>query len=248
MSNYTLIMCIKGLLYTLPLLIAGSCTNVSESKIESAFKDYMHKNLGDPNDYLGITEIVQKDSLNLVQAANKLLEIDIDSVAAECGHILHGEIAPMGERLNEINVNNLSISKKKELREMVEETIGFIHESITRASTHADITSFRDSLNRKVKSIDPAFESNREYVIKVRIKVDGNPIIREYHAVQTAIVDSILISENEIKLTMCPKEMTEVIIMTQGYGMIVNDLLEYRNKLINLRDRFNAALESLRNK
>lgn len=211
--------------------IAGGCSNKPKSRIEEKFENYVSTNFVEPSDYKGIVSIVCTDSMNVLETMSYYSDL-IDSLGRM-----------QRECLETINNALPKCSYNFKAAHAVEYASVLMHSLSQTLSTPNKSGKLFENRQKFVDNSDSTRPFNKSYTIKVKIK--GNIEASTYYAVDCALVDTVLISPNPIKISELPAPLNEVVALIDEYCECADADLEEAKRLngikneilLELRDR-----------
>lgn len=204
--------------------ITSSCDPPIKDRMEIKFQDYVSNNFGNPKDLVEVISIVKTDSFDILQHINTAInEVSLDSLQKGalkyCEKILY--FAP-----------KLPHNVRGEIRGKI---LPIILEH--KSSIYSDIATYnlkKKELNLLSENIDSTKAVSRSYLIKARVRHNGDVIIKEFHAMDCCIIDSVLISDTPIPTEDLPTQVSEALTVLTDFWAIIKKQIDLNNKLRDL--------------
>lgn len=214
-----------GLLCAIALLVISSCSS-NESRVKSAFKDYVQSNFNNPNDLVEIASVDSCDTITskdlkslLKEAKHKYDSIrdEFNKVSGQITSFPHGTISSLGR--DNPNFMDACMEYREDMVSCVEndETlsallIGALGGGDTPAKRYDKAMSAKDN-------------TILQYTIKARIKENGNVKLKTFYA----ICDTTM---KNIKVSLKKAAIRDVMNISEAEEM--NDLISmYANSYSN---------------
>lgn len=212
-------------LISICLGIASSCNSPVKDRIEIKFQDYVSNNFDNPKDLVEVVSIVKTDSFDILQYINTVVnEVSLDSLQKIM--LKHSEkLIKLGPKLP----SNIRGEMGKKIFPIILEA---------NSSIYSDMSTYnlkKKELSILSENIDSARAMSRNYLIKARVKHNGEVVMKKFHAMDCCIIDSVVISDAPIQTADLPSQTSEAL-------SIFNDLWVIINKQMDINDRLNKLV------
>lgn len=101
----------------------------------------------------------------------------------------------------------------------------------------SDLRSYnskKKDLKIMAEGIDSTMAVSRNYIIKARIKKDGEIVVKDYYATDCFLIDSVIVSTTPIKIADLPSQTSEILTTLSDFWDVIDKQVKYTNRLSNL--------------
>lgn len=209
------------------VLISMSSCSSNESRVKSAFEDYVQSNFDDPNNLVEIASVDSCDTITskelkslLKDAKHKYdsIRVEFDKVSNQITSFPHGTISSLGR--DNPNFMDACMEYREDMLSCVEkdETLSGLLSSVMGGGADTPIQRYNKVMNSKDNTI-------LQYTIKARIKEDGKVKLKAYYAICDTTLENIKIS---------PKKAAIKDVISSSVAEEMNDLISmYANSYSN---------------
>lgn len=203
-------------------VVMVGCNSEPKSRIAEKFENYVSANFVEPSDYKGIVSIVCTDS------------IDVLGTITEFSSMIDSLNEMRAEYLSIINSNLPKCSYSFKMAHAVEYAgvmMGGLSYTLSTPNRKGCLFTKRQEL---LSASDSTRTLSKFYTIKAKIK--GNVEITTYYAVDCALIDTVLISSNPIKISDAPYPLNGIFALIDEYKEYCATDLERTEKLCKMKN------------
>lgn len=208
---------------TICSVIVTSCGNTPKGRIEQKFEEYVNGNFANPSDMIEIASIELEDSIDMREYCELYLNEHPDSIISKIKNQLF-VMAYFAKRV-----------PKWFKRDNGEYAMNLLssYSALPLVSLPAKWESLKDEYG-KVDSLNLV---QKMYILKARVKQGDNIVMQNFYVTDYMIIDSIKISNKEIRHSDSPQIVLNLTDALDSYVTDVSkvtsfykDLVEFNNK------------------
>lgn len=211
------------ILISICLGITFSCDTLMKDRIEIKFQDYVSNNVDNPKDLVEVVSIEKTDSFDILQHINGCInDVSLDSLR-------NGKIKYMEKLIY------LAPKLPDNIRaEIGEKVLPIILEY--KNQVYSDVASYnlkKKELSLLYEGIDSTKAVQRSYLIKARIRHNGDVVMKEFYAMDCCIIDSVVISDTPIQTENLPSQVSEALTVLNEFWAIIKKEMKFIKILQN---------------
>lgn len=200
-------------------IVVASCSS-GESKVRSAFKDYVRTNFNDPGDLVEVVSVDSCDTISIDILKKLLVEA---KQLSDSSRKAYRDIADKIGAIPKTKIREAMTSGRfhHAYSEYARDQINTVMSDENLASLVTDVmggehTSSPDE--RYEKAMEARGNTLIQYTIKARVKVNGEPAIQTYYAACDTTLSTIRISKKRVQVSD---------IMDESVAQEISDLTGY---------------------